>query len=252
MYWSIYISMYLCINVSMYVCVSVYLRIYASMCVSMYLCVYLYIYIFRPHAAAFLPSSLYYLAVTWDHACTLDNRSTHSKKPWAPRPFPCALVQSVNLYANFRSFLEMSSIFIGLFCTRDLTLYRPYNVVGLCWKRVWGSPSLASVSLGVSRAELAPLSWAALLLIILSVMGGWWCREGAMASFQSESCHVTCTQGTSERFMTVFWAGVARDRTIFVGSGSFLDPRSFLWIPKDDRLYHEGSFCSALEVDEDC
>jgi len=58
-------------------------------------------------------------------------------------------------------------------------------------------------------------------------MGGWWCREGAMASFESESCHVTCTEGTSDRFISVFWAGVARDWTIFVDSGSFWDPRSF-------------------------
>ena len=59
---------------------------------------------------------------------------------------------------------------IRLFDKRDLAIMSMHGVVGFGYKRVWGSPILVCVSLGLSCAEQAPLSWAALLLISVSVL----------------------------------------------------------------------------------
>jgi len=84
---------------------------------------------------------------------------------------PCALVQSVNPYINVRLLLEKNPICIGRCDQRDLAIISMHGVVGFGYKRVWGSPTLVRhVSLGLACVKPAPVSWAALLLISVSVL----------------------------------------------------------------------------------
>jgi len=156
------VCVYWCIHACMHL--RVYLCIYASIYLS--ICKYIYIILSTHWLAAAQP-------LPW---CSelgpyiLKNNLSRSKKPHAPYLPPCALIQSVNPYINVRLLLKKSPICIGLFDKRDLAIMSMHGVVGFGYKRVWGSPTLVCVSLGLSCAEPAPLSWAALLLISVSVL----------------------------------------------------------------------------------
>jgi len=171
---SLYLHMHLSMYVSMRICV--YWCIHACMHLRVYLCIYASIYLsICVHIYVIL--STHWLAAAQPlPSCSelgpyiLQNNLSRSKKPHAPCLPPCALVQSVNPYINVRFLLEKSPICIGLFDKRDLAIMSMHGVVGFGYKRVWGSPTLVCVSLGLSCAEPAPVSWAALLLISVSIL----------------------------------------------------------------------------------
>ena len=173
-YLSIHASIYLCVFVCMRVCV--YWCIHACMHLRVYLCIYASIYLSICKYIYIILSTHWLAAAQPLPWCSelgpyiLKNNLSRSKKPHAPYLPPCALIQSVNPYINVRLLLKKSPICIGLFDKRDLAIMSMHGVVGFGYKRVWGSATLVCVSLGLSCAEPAPLSWAALLLISVSVL----------------------------------------------------------------------------------
>ena len=162
MYMSLYLCAYVCIDVFTRLCI--YVCIYVSK--HLFICMYIYMILSTHWLATAQP-------LPW---CSelgpyiLQNNFSRSKKPHAPCLPPCALIQSVNPYINVRLLLDKSPICIGLCDQRDLAIMSMYGAVGFGYKRVWGSPTLVCVSLGLSCAEPAPLSWATLLLISVSVL----------------------------------------------------------------------------------
>jgi len=200
----------MCLCIYAHMCVLMYSRVYASTCVSMHLSIYLpihlYIHIYDP-VDTLTSCRAASAMMQWAGSILLQNNFSRSKKPHAPCLPPCALEQSVNPYINIRLRLEKSPMCIGLVDKRDQAIMSVHGVVGFDYKREWGSPTLVCVSLGLSCAEPAPVSWAALMLISVSVLEQGQIKRGSNV----RSCLRSCTYvPISIQYMCVYMCACVR------------------------------------------